>query len=284
MPEQPVIDTHVHMWDPQLLTYDWHEVVTAMNRPFLLPAYQQATSEVPVAGMVFVQCDCHPDQNRDEVAWVSVLAKQETRLRGMVAFAALEQGGQIESELAWLADQPLVKGIRRITQDEADDGFCLSDNYVAGTRLLEKYNLTCDLCITPEQLPEATELALRCPEVRFIVDHLAKPDVKGGRLDPWRANIKNFASLPNTFCKLSGVVTEADHKQWTSDDVAPYINHALDCFGATRLIYGGDWPVVTLACDYKTWFSTVSNILSSTSKEEQQAVMHDNAVSFYRLH
>jgi len=283
MTDQPVIDTHLHLWDPARLNYPWHKVVTAMNRPFLLPDYKQASETIPIESMVFVQCDCAADQSRDEVAMVSEFAKIDPRLRGIVAFAALERGSEIESELAWLADQPLVKGVRRITQGEPDADFCLSENYIAGTRLLAKYNLSCDLCITHSQLAAATNLAASCPDVRFILDHLGKPDIKAGLLDPWREDMKRLAAEPNTWCKLSGVVTEADHDHWTTADIEPYVLHAIDCFGPDRIIYGGDWPVVTLACDYHKWFSTISSILESISVDEQRAIMHDNAMDFYRI-
>jgi len=280
----PIADTHVHLWDPSRLHYGWHEVVTAMNRPFLLDDYRQATRDVPIERMVFVQCDCDADQNRDEVAMITELAEQEPRLQGIVAFAPLEQGAAVESQLAWLGAQPLVKGIRRITQGEPDDAFCLRDDFVAGTRLLAKHDLTCDLCITYQQLPAVTQLVEQCPDVRFILDHLGKPDIKAGHFEPWAAQIKRFAAVPNTWCKLSGVVTEADHQNWTIADIAPFVRHTLDCFGSDRVLFGGDWPVVTLACDYITWRQTVESLIAEQLlADERQAVMHDNAVTFYRL-
>lgn len=283
MIDTPIVDTHVHLWDPSRLRYPWHATAPAMDRPYLLDDYRQACGPLAIERMVFLECDCDHAQNRDEVAMITELAAVEPRLEGIVAFAPLENGGAVRDELAALAANPLVKGIRRITQQESDPDFCSRPDFVAGVKLLPAFGLTCDLCIRHHQLPDVIRLVRACGEVGFILDHIGKPDIRAGGLEPWAAHLRELSSLPNVSCKLSGVVTEADTANWTYDDIRPFMQAALDCFGADRLLYGGDWPVVTLAAEYSRWAQCVERFMAPLSQAERQKILHDNAVAFYRL-
>jgi L-fuconolactonase len=283
MTDFPLIDTHVHLWDPGRLSYPWLAEVPALNRPFLPDDYRRAGGPVPVAGMVFVQCECLPVQSAAEVAWVAELARAEPRLRGIVAQAPLEQGAAVEADLAQLAANPLVKGVRRLLQAESDDAFCLRPDFVRGVQLLPRYGLSFDLCIHHRQLANVVQLVRQCPEVRFVLDHIGKPDIKAGRLDPWRAELRALAALPNTWCKLSGLATEADCAKWTPADLRPYFEHTIEAFGAGRLMFGGDWPVSTLATDFPRWVATVDAALGGASPEERHRIFVRTAEDFYRL-
>ena len=283
MIDTPLVDTHVHLWDPNRLRYAWHAGAPALNRPFLLDDYREACGAAHVERMVFLQCDCDASQNRDEVAMVTELAATDARLQGIVAFAPLETGAAVRDELAFLAGNPLVKGIRRITQNEQDADFCNRPDFVRGVRLLPEFGLTCDMCISHIQLANTTRLVRSCPEVTFILDHIGKPDIRQGQTEPWMSDLREMAALPNVWCKLSGVVTEANHDNWSYDDVEPYMRHTLDCFGLDRLMYGGDWPVVTLAATYVRWLECVDRFLGPLSAADRRRILHDNAVSFYRL-
>jgi L-fuconolactonase len=149
--------------------------------------------------------------------------------------------------------------------------------------LLSELGLVFDACVTHAQLPALTDLVARCDAVTFVLDHLGKPDVAGGRLDPWRADLARLAKLPNVACKLSGLATEADPRGWTPADLRPYLDHALACFGPQRCLVGSDWPVATLATTYDRWFDVVLDCLDDLGFEERRAVLSDNAVRVYGL-
>jgi L-fuconolactonase len=189
----------------------------------------------------------------------------------------------VEPDLEALAVLPLVRGVRRLLQGEADDAFCLRPGFVAGVRLLQRYGFHFELCVYHHQLSAAVELVRRCPEVRFVLDHVGKPGIREGRLDPWRRDIDALAGLPNAACKLSGLVTEADHAGWTEADLDPYIAHVLAAFGGERLMFGSDWPVATLACAYPRWLEVLDRALAGLGEADRRRLFHDNAMDWYRI-
>ncbi len=283
MDKFPIVDTHVHLWHPKQLRYPWLKDVPSLNRPFLLKDYNDATENLEIESMVFVQCDTHPDDGLKETAWVTSLAAREHRIRGIVAWAPLEEGNAVAAFVEKLAEESLVKGIRRLIQGESVD-FCIQPNFVNGIKTLARYGLSFDLCIFHPQLANAIRLVEQCPHVQFILDHIGKPDIKNQLFEPWRQEIKVLADFPNVHCKVSGVVTEADHDNWTLDNVKPYIDHIIECFGFDRVIYGSDWPVSTLATEYSRWVQTLKEVVAGCTPEEMKKLFRDNAIRFYRLH
>lgn len=283
MPAFPIVDTHLHVWNLRRLSYPWLATVPTLNRDFSITDFREACGRVEVAKMVFIQCECLPSQYLDELAWVSEVAETDPRLRGIVPWAPLEQGSAVEPELAQLASNPRVKGIRRIIQFEPDPAFCLRPDFIRGVQLLPRHGLTFDLCIHHTQLSSTLKLVRECPEVRFIMDHIAKPDIKARRLDPWREEIRALAALPNVWCKLSGLVTEADHQQWQPSDLQPYVDHVFECFGFDRVLFGGDWPVASQATDYPRWVDTLDAALHGSSPDELHRLYVRNAEMFYRI-
>jgi len=283
MPSFPIIDTHLHIWNLDRLRYAWLDGIPLLNRNYFIEDFRRACGPVQVAKMVFLQCECDFAQFHDEAAWVTEVARTEPRLKGMVPWAPLEKGEAAEPDIARLAANPLVKGIRRIIQFEADPVFCLRPGFVRGVQLLARYGLSFDLCINHTQLANTIKLVRQCPDVRFILDHIGKPDIKSGRLDPWRAELRELAQLPHVWCKLSGLVTEADFKLWTPAGLRPYIDHVIACFGFDRVMFGGDWPVSAQAADYPRWVATVDEILAGSSQDELQRLYVRNAESFYRV-
>ncbi len=283
MPSFPIVDTHLHIWNLDRLRYPWLASVPMLNKNHLIADYVRACGQVQVAKMVFLQCECDPAQFQEEAEWVAEVAKVDPRIRGIVPWAPLEKGVAVEEELARLAADPLVKGIRRIIQFEPDQNFCLRPDFVRGVRLLPKYGLTFDLCINHTQLANTIALVRQCPQVTFVLDHIAKPDIKAGRLDPWRAELRELAGLPNVWCKLSGLVTEADHARWTPADLRPYIDHTIACFGFDRVMFGGDWPVAAQATDYPRWVDTLDAAVAGASVDEVRKLYVTNAERFYRV-
>ena len=283
MPAFPIVDTHLHLWDLQRLRYPWLASVPMLNKHHLIEDYRRACGPVAVAKMVFLQCECDFAQFQEEADWVTEVSRVDPRIRGIVPWAPLEKGDAAEADLARLAANPLIKGIRRIIQFEADPEFCLRPDFVRGVQLLPRHGLSFDLCINHKQLANTLKLVQQCPNVRFIMDHIAKPDIKAGLLDPWRAEMRELARLPNVWCKLSGLVTEADFAKWTPADLQPYIEHVVDCFGFDRVIFGGDWPVSTQATDYPRWVSTLDAALKGASPDELHKLYVRNAEAFYRV-
>ena len=279
----PVVDSHVHFWDPRRLNYPWLKEVPALDRAFLPAGYAAATGPAKVGKLVFVECGCAPGQNLDEVAWVSGLALGESRLKGIVAQVPLERGLGAGEELFALAQFPLVKGVRRNLQGETDPHFCLTPDFIAGVRSLAELDFSFDLCIVHSQLPAVTELVRRCPEVRFVLDHCGKPAIRAGQTDPWRQHLSELAALPNVMCKLSGLLTEADWAHWQPGDLLPYVRHAIECFGFDRVMYGGDWPVLTLAGDYPRWQAALDDCLAAAAESDLQKLFQINAETFYHL-
>ncbi|MBI2194962.1 MAG: amidohydrolase family protein [Planctomycetes bacterium] len=283
MPDSPIIDTHLHLWDPSRLNYPWLRDVPALQRPFLLDDYRKACGRVQVEKMVFLQCEPIPEQNLQEVDWVISLARNDPRIQGIVSGAALEKGESVRPFLEELAARKRVRGVRRIIQFEKDIEFCLGKEFLRGVQMLPEYGFSFDICISHIQLDNTIRMVQQCPGVSFILDHIGKPDIKNQLFEPWRRGMKALAACPNVWCKISGVATEADHRNWTREHVRPYIQHAIECFGFDRVVYGGDWPVATLATDYPRWVETLEWVILGCSPEEKRNLFHDNAARFYRV-
>ena len=218
-----------------------------------------------------------------EAEWVSGLFESVPQLRGIVASVALEEGVRAEAALARLAAMEHVKALRRLIEFEPDVDFCLQPGFVEGVNLLAKYDLSFDICVKHFQLTNAVELVRRCPDVRFVLDHIGKPPIRAGQIDPWRDDLRALAALPNVCCKISGVVTEADHDNWTREQLRPYLDHAIDAFGIDRVMFGSDWPVSELTHRYEEWVDIVDWAMSGSSESEMRKLFRDNAIAFYRL-
>ncbi|HWJ72764.1 MAG TPA: amidohydrolase family protein [Kaistia sp.] len=283
MPAIPFVDTHVHLWDPARLRYAWLDGSETLDRRHELPEFRAATEGLPLEAMVFLQCDADPSQYLDEARWVASLAKEEPRLKGIVAFAPVERGAAVREALEPLAELDLLRGVRRLIQSEPDPEFCLKPDFIEGVRLLDEFNLSFDICIMHYQLKSAIAFARQVPDVPLILDHIGKPGIRAGLMSPWAEEMHELARLPNVMCKISGVVTEADHQAWTEDELKRYVAVAIEAFGFDRVMFGGDWPVSTLALTYRRWVEIVDAALEGTSADEQRKFWHDNAVAFYRL-
>ena len=280
MPNFPIVDTHVHLWDPGVLKYSWRDEMPSLNRPYLLADYRTAHGTIDIETMVFVQCDA--EDGLKETEWVISLAKDEPKIKGIVAWAPLEKGEDTRSVLEKLADNQLVKGVRRLIQSESLE-FCVQPDFIKGVQMLEEFGLSFDICIYHPQLTNTIQFVKQCPNVQFILDHIGKPDIKNQLFQPWKREIKALSELPNVFCKISGLVTEADVEKWTPTDLKLYIDHVIECFGFDRVMYGGDWPVLTQATDYPRWVDTLKWAVSGCSDDELRKLFHDNAIHFYRI-
>jgi L-fuconolactonase len=274
------IDAHVHFWDPEQRHHDWLDAVPQLRRPYL-PA-QLAPERHHPDGLVFVQADCRDDEALDEVAWVTRLAREDPRIRGIVAHAALERGAAVDGHLEALAAHPLVVGVRRLLQS-APAALAVAAPFVRGVAQLGALGLTFDACVTHTQLPAVTLLADACPATTIVLDHLGKPDVAGSLLEPWSADLAALAQRPNVVCKISGLVTGGGGTGWDIARLQPYVRHALSVFGPRRCLAGSDWPVLTLVGEYGAWFDALDALLEPLDADERHGVLAANALRVYGL-
>ncbi len=279
-----IIDTHMHLWDPEHLRLSWVDGDALLNQRYTIDVYSAQTADVPLEAMVFVECGVEPQYAFLEAQWAVACAQSDARIQGIVAACPVEFGLRAHSYIeALVALDTRIKGVRRIIQDETDATFCLQPDFVRGVRLLSSYGLSFDLCIRHRQLSAVTALVRRCPDTQFILDHLGKPNVKEHILDPWREQLRELAALPNVACKISGLVTEAEHSTWNVDDLAPYVAHVFDVFGEDRVIFGGDWPVALLASSYTRWFETMQTLTVALTETARRKFWNENARRLYRL-
>ncbi|HEU5328038.1 MAG: amidohydrolase family protein [Thermomicrobiales bacterium] len=284
MPEFPIIDAHVHLWDPAHFRMPWLDGNELLNKPYGLAEYREQTAGVAIEAMVYLQVEVTPAYGLLEARWAAKRAAEDPRLGAIVAWAPVEDGEPARSYLdALVAIDRRIVGVRRIVQSEPDPEFSIRPDFVRGVQLLADYNFTFDICINHRHLPATIRLVEQCPDVRFILDHIGKPNIKGHELDPWREQLRELAALPNVICKVSGLVTEADHAHWTPDDLAPYVAHVLDCFGEDRVAFGGDWPVATQAATYPRWVETLDGLTADLSPAAKRKLWAENARRFYRL-
>lgn len=280
----PIVDAHLHLWDPTRFPMPWLEGNAQLERPYGLADYAEQTVGLDIQAMVYLQVEVAPAYALLEAQWVADRAREDPRLQGMVTYAPLEYGVRVRSFLEALQPYgPLLKGVRRNVEGETADDFASQADFIRGAQTLAEFDLSCDLCLRHEQLASHIELVRACPDTRFMLDHLAKPGIKDHVRDPWWAQMAELAQLPNVWCKISGIVNEADRSAWTAADLAPYVQHALDVFGEDRVAFGGDWPVVLGASSYRRWVDTLDELTAHLSPTAKRKLFSENARRFYRL-
>ena len=279
----PIIDSHIHLFNHQRFTYSWAKGAPTFTRDWTPDDLAACAKPYVVEGFVFAEVDVDPPQHLDEADWVDSLAITDKRVMGCVASLPLERGKAIEPEMARIAKLPVMRGVRRLIQTQPDPEFMLKPDFLDGLKLLPSYNLSFDICILHHQLPNTIEMVRRCPDVSFVLDHIAKPGIKAGLIDPWRQHLRELAAFPNVVCKLSGVTTEADHAAWTREQLRPYVEHVIACFGPDRILYGGDWPVSELAGPFTKWIDVLDWVTAAMSSADKRKLFRANAIKTYRL-
>lgn len=273
------IDAHQHFWRYSPEEYGWIGPDMAGLKQDRLPEdLVPLLEESNLEGSVAVQAR----QSLEETRWLLDLASQHEAIKGVVGWVDL-CGSRLHAQLERFGAHPKFRGVRHVVQDEPDDQFMLRDDFLHGISALAEHNLTYDILVLPRHLPVALELVARFPDQPFVLDHIAKPFIKDGLLEPWATDIRRLAAWPNVCCKVSGMVTEADWSGWQPADFRPYLDVCLDAFGPERIMFGSDWPVCTLAGAYNQVVGIVSAYTQELSRDEQAAIWGGTAQQFYRL-
>jgi L-fuconolactonase len=274
-----VIDSHQHFWHFNSSRDAWiTDEMAALRRDFLPDELRPELTANHVDGCVAIQVD----QSEQETAFLLDLARKNSFIFGVVGWVDL-RSDCIADRLQYFSQLPLLRGFRHIAQAESDDRFLLRPDFVRGIGQLHGLGFTYDILIYARQLPAAIELVARFPEQKFVVDHIAKPEIKSHKIAPWERDIRKLASYPNVNCKLSGLVTEADWKLWRPADFKPYLDVVFDCFGTDRLMFGSDWPVCTLAAEYSRVKRLIEEYAESLPQPEKNNIFGKNAARFYGL-
>jgi L-fuconolactonase len=273
-----VVDSHHHFWKFNPVDYGWLDEPKAMlRRDFLAEELRQSMLAAGVDAVVSVEAR----QTLEETHWLLSLAAENRFIRGVVGWVPLVSE-HVKHDLETVAADPKLSGVRHVLQDEPDE-YMHRDDFNRGVSLLKEFCLAYDILIFERQLPAAIRFVDRHPEQTFVLDHIAKPKIKAAEREPWAKNIAELAHRPNVFCKISGLVTEADWQTWTQQALHDYFEIALDAFGPDRLLAGSDWPVCLVACGYKRWWDILRQWTQQWPQSDRDKIFAANAVKAYRL-
>lgn len=273
------IDSHQHFWKFDPVRDAWiNDDMKVIQRDFFPHDLAPILKSNNIDGCVSVQAD----QSEQETLFLLNHANEHHFIKGVVGWLDL-RAYNLQDRLSVFSTHKKLKGLRHIVQGEPV-GFMRNESFSKGISLLKSYNLTYDILIYPHQLDDALWLVAQHPEQQFVIDHIAKPYIKDKKdFEHWSSRMKQLAAHDNVFCKLSGMVTEANWKQWQLEDFAPYLDCVINAFDTTRVMYGSDWPVCLVAARYEQQLGIVENFIESFSSSEKQQIMGENAVRFYNL-
>ncbi len=274
-----ILDAHHHLWHFNSEDYGWMDDSMSILRQSYLPADLEADLQrAGVSGTVVVQAR----QSLDETRWLLEMAEQYPFIKGVVGWVDL-RSEQLGKQLDEFAANPKLVGVRHVIQDEADDDFMLRPEFVRGMELLGSYSLTYDLLLFPKHLKLAVELVSMFPKQKFVLDHISKPLIKSGHMHPWREDLAALAAHNNAWCKISGMVTEADLENWKYEDFVPYLDTVVEAFGIDRVMIGSDWPVCLLAGEYQEILDIPKEYFKDYPSPERDRIFQMNCIDFYEL-
>ena len=273
------IDAHQHLWRYLPPGPAWMaDGMDGLRRDFLIDDLRAITAEAAVTGTIVVEAE----RTIEETAWLSGVAASSDLICGVVGWAPLTSPS-VASELEGIASLPKVKAIRHPVHDEVDDQFVLRDDFNRGIAALKRFDLRYDILIFEKHLPQTIQFVDRHPDQVFILDHVTKPSIRDRVLVPWQENIRELARRANVYCKVSGMVTEADWHSWSEEDLSPYIETVVEAFTPKRIMFGSDWPVVSLASSYRRWIDTVRAAIAQLSTTERERILAGTAIEAHGL-
>jgi len=273
------IDAHQHFWKYDPASLPWiSEQMSVLKENYLPPDLKAEMDKAGFDGCVAVQAS----QDEAETNFLLELAGQYDFIKGVVGWVDLQAYG-VKSRLAHFASYPKMKGVRHIVQDEPDDQFLLNPDFMRGVKALPEFDLTYDILIFEKHLPVALQFVSYLPACRLVVDHIAKPLISKREFTPWQENMRSLGRYQKVYCKLSGMVTEADWQHWKPEDFTAYLDVAVEAFGTEKLMLGSDWPVCRLAGEYSKVMEIFDRYLEQFSEEEKARIYGQNAIDFYKL-
>jgi L-fuconolactonase len=273
------LDAHQHFWTYSPTEHTWMtDNMGTLKHDFLPQDLEPLLAGIGFDGCITVQAR----QNLEETRWLLELAEQHSFIKGVVGWVDL-RSDRLSAQLERFASHPKLVGVRHVVHDEVDDNFMLREDFRCGIAQLLDFNLTYDLLLFPKHLPVAVQLAKEFPQQPFVLDHIAKPGIAEGLVSPWREDLQTLANLPNVFCKLSGMVTEAKWNQWRPTEFHRYLDIVLDAFGSSRLMIGSDWPVCTLSGEYEPVMKIVVDYVQRLPLAAQAEILGDNCARFYQI-
>jgi L-fuconolactonase len=292
--DMPIVDTHQHLWDLERFCLAWVKPGEPLARSFLVDDYREAVAGLNVVKTVYMEVDVVPEQQAEEADYVIELCRRGDQLMAGAVISGRPASPEFRDYITRYKDSPYIKGVREVLHnDRTPQGYCLSDEFIAGVRLLGELGMSYDLCMRPGELADGAKLIDACPDTRFVLDHCGNADVPSSLVPPspdgsdafsrWRRDIADLAQRKNVIGKISGIVASARPGEWTADDLAPIVNHTLDVFGPQRVVFGGDWPVCTLAATFRQWVEALHQIVADRGLDERRKLFHDNAIHFYGL-
>ncbi|TXG38428.1 amidohydrolase family protein [Seonamhaeicola maritimus] len=274
-----IIDSHQHFWNYEPKKHEWiDDSMKVIRRDFLPEELQKLYKENSIDGCVAVQAD----QTLRETNFLIQLSEDYDFIKGIVGWVDLRSNA-VEQDLERYTHFKSVKGFRHVVQGEPDPNFVLRPDFTKGIFALHKYNFTYDILVFPHQLGSVLELVSLFGNQKFVIDHIAKPYIKDGFFDGWALLMKEIAKHENVYCKMSGMITEADFNTWAPEQIHPYMDVVLEAFGPERVMFGSDWPVCLVAGNYGQVKGLVTDFISKLSPDEQAVIMGKNAVDFYNL-
>ncbi len=274
-----VIDTHQHFWIYDQNRHAWiDDDMKRIRRNFLPEDLKPVLDKNKIDGCIAVQAD----QTEAENEFLLGLTKKNDFIKGIIGWVDF-RSEEIEQKLGYYSEMEIIKGFRHIVQGEPDHNFLLRPDFLNGISKLEKYGFVYEILVFPHQLGAVLEFVKRFPNQKFVIDHLAKPYVKDGFSEGWKVMMKEIAKCKNVYCKVSGMITEADYRTWNYDQLKPYIEAVLEYFGPERLMFGSDWPVCLVAGEYEQVREIAEKVVSQFSPSEQKAFWGQNAIEFYKL-
>jgi predicted TIM-barrel fold metal-dependent hydrolase len=292
----PIVDTHQHLWDLKKFKLPWLAKNESLKNDYLTKDYAEATAKLctfkvggqslpgKIVKTVYMEVDVDPTQQDQEAEYVIDLCKSGATPMAAAVISGRPASDGFKKYITTYKDNKYIKGLRQVLHgDSTPKGYCLDKKFILGVQLLGELGMSYDICIRPGELLDGARLIDACPSTRFILDHCGNANVQAKDQSQWKKDIGEVAKRKQVVCKVSGIIASAKPGEWTSDQLALIIKHVLEVFGPDRVMFGGDWPVCTLAAPLNVWIETLYLIVRDRSEEQLRKLFHDNAVKFYGL-
>ena len=279
----PIIDTHQHLWDLNLLQLNWIKGAGALGKNHLMSDYVRDAQGLNITRTIYMEVDAVEEQHEVEAGYVLDLCWRPDNPMTAAVIGGRPDDLRFTEYMERFAHSPYIKGVRQVLHGGTKKGYCLDPEFVHGLRALGDLGLRFDLCMRPDELSDALQVCRECPNTLFVLDHCGNASVQPSDLNQWKREIEAVSKAPNIACKISGLVSTVIRGEWSSSDLDPIISHCVQVFGHDRIMFGSDWPICTVNASLREWVEALQQIVSSWSESDQRKLFHDNAARFYEL-